>query len=373
MDASEAADVAGRSGPTAASTSRIRRLLIGEHEVGDVHDPVAGAVPRNAALQVVALGMQQAGDLVMDPRTVLVWLLAALGAPTAVVGLLVPVREAGSMLPQVALVAWVRRRPLRKRVWILGAVLQAGCAGILAIVAITMRGAAAGIAVVAVVAVFALARALSSIATKDVLGKTIHKGSRGRITGAASMASGFVAITLGVALRARGGDADPGVFALLLIGGAAVWLGAAIVCSRVREPAGQVEEDDTMAAISRAWTLVRDDRDLRRFITARGLLLVSALSPPFVVSLASARGGGGLEGLGPFVIGTGVASLVGGRMWGPLADRSSRLVMMWAAGSASTVIVGLLLVLRVEEAADNALLYPAAYLLLALAHTGSRI
>ncbi|HUG84467.1 MAG TPA: hypothetical protein VMM13_07870, partial [Euzebya sp.] len=284
-----------------------------------------------------------------------------------------PVREAGSMLPQVALVAWVRRRPLRKRVWILGAVLQAGCAVTMAIVAVTMRGAAAGIAVVAVIAVFALARALSSIATKDVLGRTIPKGSRGRITGAASMASGFVAITLGVALRARGGDADPGVFALLLIGGAAVWLGAAIVCSRVREPVGQVEEDDTMAAISRAWTLLRDDRDLRRFIAARGLLLVSALSPPFVVSLASARGGGGLEGLGPFVIGSGVAALIGGRLWGPLADRSSRLVMMWAAGSASTVIVGLLLVLRVEEAADNALLYPAAYLLLALAHTGSRI
>lgn len=358
--------------------------VLGRWLLAEDVDPPDGAVsgdaaPRsargNAARQVVALGLQQTGDLVVDPRTVLVWLLAALGAPTALVGLLVPVREAGSMLPQVALVGWVRRRGRRKGVWVLGSVLQGACTGGLAVVAATMRGTAAGVAVLVLLGLFAIARALSSIASKDVLGKTIPKGSRGRVTGAAATASGVVAITLGVALRsAGGGRTDPQVIAGLLVGGALAWGAASLVFARVVEPIGEVDADDGAGtALVRAWRTVRRDRALRRFLLARGLLLVSALSPPFVVALAQSRGSGGLEGLGPFVIGSGAAALLGGRLWGRLADRSSRLVMMWAAGSASLVIVVLLAAMRVPAAQDSAWLYPSAYLLLALAHTGSRI
>jgi hypothetical protein len=106
---------------------------------------------------------------------------------------------------------------------------------------------------------------------------------------------------------------------------------------------------------------------------ARTLLLVSALTPPFVVALATDVGGAGLAGLGPFVIGSGVAALLGGRGWGRLADRSSRLVMVWAAGSAAVIVLGLLAALQVDGVREVELLYPGAYLLLALCHTGSRI
>jgi hypothetical protein len=46
---------------------------------------------------------------------------------------------------------------------------------------------------------------------------------------------------------------------------------------------------------------------------------------------------------------------------------------VWAAGSATTIVLLLLLLLRVEPIREFELLYPAVYLLLALAHTGSRI
>lgn len=65
--------------------------------------------------------------------------------------------------------------------------------------------------------------------------------------------------------------------------------------------------------------------------------MVSALSPPFVVALATEQGGAGLAGLGPSLISSGLATL------------------------------------RSEAVRDLALLYPAAYLLLAIAHTGVRI
>jgi hypothetical protein len=100
---------------------------------------------------------------------------------------------------------------------------------------------------------------------------------------------------------------------------------------------------------------------------------VSALSPPFVVALATEHGGAGLSGLGAFVVSSGVASLTAGRFWGRASDRSSRTTMMWAAGLSSAIIVGFVLALRVDPLAEFTLLYPATYLLLAIAHTGSRI
>jgi len=120
-------------------------------------------------------------------------------------------------------------------------------------------------------------------------------------------------------------------------------------------------------------TLLRDDAPFRRFVIARTLLLVSALSPPFVVTLATEQGGAGLQGLGAFVISSGIAALVGGRLWGRLADRSSRKVMMLAAGLASAVVLVFLATLTIDGARELTLLYPLTYLLLALVHHGARI
>jgi predicted MFS family arabinose efflux permease len=146
------------------------------------------------------------------------------------------------------------------------------------------------------------------------------------------------------------------------------------VYATVREAPGERDLDTRATdALTGAVALLRDDRPFRRFVLARSLLLVSALSPPFVVALATERGGAGLEGLAAFVISSGVASLVGGRFWGRASDRSSRTTMQWAAGLSSVIIVAFVAATRVDPIADLALLYPATYLLLAIAHTGSRI
>lgn len=334
-----------------------------------------GTRPGNAAKQIAALTLQRTGDLVVDARTVLTWLLTALGAPAGFAGLLVPIRESGSMLPQTALMPWVTRLRVRRWVWVLGAGVQAASAATMALIAATLEGTLAGVAILGSLAVFAVGRSLSSIASKDVLGRTIEQGRRGRINGAATVAAGVVAITVGVAMRAVGGEDTPAsTFAWLLIGAAFAWVLAAGTYATIDEPEGEHEDTTSLRdAMSDAVHLLRDDAVFRRFLVARTLLLVSALSPPFVVVLASRLGGGGLSGLGPFVFSSGVASLVGGGLWGRAADRSSRRVMMAAAGSSSLIVLALLLALRFDALREVTLLYPAAYLLLALAHTGTRI
>jgi len=348
----------------------------GERAREDLEPEVARAVPRNATRQVTAMTLQKAGDLVVDAKTVLSWLLAALGAPASFAGLLVPIRESGSMLPQAALSSVVRRMAVRKWLWVAGALLQATAVGGLAVIAATLEGAAAGVAVLVTLALFALARSLSSIASKDVLGRTLPKGTRGQVTGLATIGAGVASITVGLGLRLLGGeDAQPSTFAWLLAGAAVAWLLAAGVFARVEEAPGERDDgdDDGGGATARAWALLRDDAPFRRFVVARTLLLVSALSPPFIVTLATEQGGAGLQGLGGFVISSGVAALIGGRVWGRLADRSSRRVMMLAAGSSSVLVLAFLAALLIDGAREATLLYPATYLLLALAHHGSRI
>lgn len=194
------------------------------------------------------------------------------------------------------------------------------------------------------------------------------------MTGLSAVTSGIVAITIGLVIRLFGGDqADPVVFALLLGGAALLWVGAGAIFATVGEPAGEHDPTINAGSILDALSLLRHDAPFRRFVVARMLLLVSALAPPFIVALATARGDVGLSRLGPFVVAQGVASLVGGRVWGRLADRSSRNVIITAAGLASLTIVVFLLAVTVDAVASNALTYPAAYLVLALIHTGSRI
>ena len=332
-------------------------------------------VAANGTRQILAQALQATGDQVVNAKTVLPWLFASLGVPGGLTGLLVPIRESGSMLPQAALTPWVERTRRRRYLWVLGAAGQAlGTAG-MALAAAALDGLPAGIVILAALAVFALSRALTSLAGKDVLGRTVPKGERGQINGVTTVLSGAVAITLGLGIRLLGGtDVNATVLVWLLAVAAAFWALAGLVYLGVREPDEEpATPEETAGWAGRAVALLRDDRTFRRFVTARTLLLVSALSPPFVVALAAAAGGGGLSGLGPFVIAQGVASLIGGKWFGRLADRSSRDLMTWGAGAASLLIGAFLLLLRIPSMPSAWWLYPLTYLLLALTHTAVRV
>jgi hypothetical protein len=364
--------------PDREPLERAYHLLVDDeedHGCGDLPDEVAEEVPGNTLKQVAALTLQKVGDLIVDAKTVLSWLLAAVGAPAGFAGLLVPIRESGSMLPQAALVPWVRRLAVRKWVWVAGGAAQAAAVLAMALVTATARGVAAGVGILLALAVFAVARSLSSIASKDVLGRTVPKGARGQVNGLATVGAGVAAVTVGLAMRALGAaDTPAGTFAWLLVGACVAWLAAIAVFATVAEAPGEHDAVTDTSATRRSLALLRDDAPFRRFVLARTLLLVSALTPPFVVTLATQRGEGtGLDGLAPFVLSSGIASLVGGRVWGRFADRSSRRVMMLACGLASVVVLVFLGLLRVDGLARQEWLYPATYLLLALAHTGSRI
>jgi hypothetical protein len=146
----------------------------------DISDDACTYVPVNFARIVVTSTLTKTGDSLINPKTVLAWLVQFVGAPASVLAMLVPIRESGSLIPQLAIASWVRRKPIRKWAWVLGATLQGGAVAGLGATAFLLRGEVAGLNVLCLLVVFSLARVLCSVSSKDVLGETIPKTRRGR-------------------------------------------------------------------------------------------------------------------------------------------------------------------------------------------------
>lgn len=325
----------------------------------------------NARRFIWSNGLQNIGDQVVAPKTVLPWLFNAAGVPAAFTSFLVPIRESGSMLPQAFLSPWVTSQSSRKRVWLIGSWGQALASAGIAAGALLLDGPALGIVVLLLLAIHAVFRSLCSIAGKDVQGRTISKGHRGDITGRATALAGGFTLAIGLALTFIPNELPQWALAALLAGGAATWALASLVFTRIDEPTPDTDATDGQG-LAEMWELVKSDRDLQRFLVVRSLMLVTALSTPFIVVLGS-REGADLTGLGAFVIASGGASLLGGRISGRLSDRSSKSTMAWAAGVASTVLILLVVSARLADDTINAWVMPLGFFLVNLAHTAVRV
>lgn len=341
----------------------------------DIPQQACQETPRNFVLMLASLSLTKLGDAITNPKTTLAWLASALGAPGYVLGYLVPLRESGAMVPQLFLGGIIRRMPVRKWVWVLGSLGQGIAMAGLAFVALTMQGVAAGWSMLGLVALFSLCRSLSSIAYKDVLGKTIPKPRRGQLAGWASSASGLIGVAVGVMVTfVSGADLEVAVLAGLLAAGALLWWLAAGIFSRVEEQAGETGGGRSALNSIKRLSLLLDDKAFRNFVLARALLMCSALSAPFYVALAQQGEASGLAALGGFVIASGLAGLVSGPFWGRYADRSSRLVMFAAALVTSGIgLITFAVAMGASGWLSQWWFLPLAYLVLSIAHEGVRV
>jgi len=326
---------------------------------------------RNARRFVWSNGLQNIGDQIVAPKTVLPWLFGAAGVPAVMTSFLVPIRESGSMLPQAFLSPWVTSKRSRKRVWLIGSWGQAIAAGLIALSALLLDGTPLGAVILILLAAHALFRSLCSLAGKDVQGRTISKGRRGSITGRATALAGAFTLAIGLLLTFLPNNLPQWTIAALLTVGALTWALASLVFSGIDEPEAEPESKNGQS-MKEMWALVKGDRDLQKFLVVRSLMLVTALSTPFIVVMAGDEGAD-LTGLGAFIIASGGASLLGGRVSGKLSDRSSKSTMAWAAGVASTVIVALVASARLAPSAVNAWVMPLGFFLVNLAHTAVRV
>lgn len=326
----------------------------------------------NARRFIWSNGLQGIGDQIVAAKTVLPWLFTAAGVPPAFTSLLVPIRESGSMLPQAALTPWVTAQAKRKRAWLIGSWGQAASAALIALSAMLFDGALLGVIVLVLLAALSIFRALCSIAGKDVQGRTIAKGTRGVITGRATALSGAFTLAIGLLLSFLPNDLPRWVIVALLAVGASTWAFASLVFRSIKEPAEDPSPKSKENWAKQTYDLVKGDRQLQKFLVVRSLMLVTALSTPFIVVLAQTEGAD-LSSLGAFIIASGGAALLGGRISGVFSDRSSKTTMAWAAGVASTSLLLLVASANLLPAAANAWIMPIGFFVVNLAHTAVRV
>jgi len=333
-------------------------------------------VPRNFFLIIISSIFSRLGDALSNPKTVLAWLMSYVHAPLYLISFLVPVRESGSMLPQIIIASYIRRRPLRKWIWVIGSLMQfASIAGI-AMITMFLTDITAAWLIMLMVVIFSLSRGLCSVASKDVLGKTIPRTRRGRLNGISTAVSGALALVAGLIMTGIN-EQDMGIafYTRLIFIASLLWVAAALVYSNINEFAGETGGGGNAfrEAITRLGIL-KTDRPFRNFVIARSLLLCSALTAPFYVVLAQDFLGNSVHILGLFIIANGIASAISAPFWGRMADSSSKGVMVKAA--VITAVLGIIMfgiISWVPFLREMTWLYPVAFFVLGVAHSGVRL
>ena len=338
----------------------------------DIPDEACQEVPRNFFLMFGSLVLTKLGDLLISPKTVLAWLMGAVGAH-ALVAWLVPIRESGSMIPQLAIGAWMRRKALRKGFWVGGSLGQAVAVLLMAASVWTLDGYRAGFGILAALVIFSLARGFCSVAMKDVQGKVIPKTRRGRLTGLATTVSGILTAVL-AALLFQAGEPSLLFYSLLLVMAALLWVIAGALFATIEELPGETDGGgNALQEALRSLSLLRDDPPFRHFVITRALLLCSALAAPYFVVMAQQQSGGAAL-LATFLFASSLASSVSASIWGWMADRSSRQVLILGAtiASATCLLVALLSLLLPASGLGKGFL-PLAFFVLSIAHAGVRL
>ncbi|CUS48147.1 hypothetical protein Ga0003345_1086 [Idiomarinaceae bacterium HL-53] len=342
----------------------------------DIPDSACNEQPKAFVLHLLSLVLTKWGDSLVSARLVLPWILTAGGAPSFLIGLLVPLRESLALLPQLFVAQRMREFPVRKWFWVGGSIGQAFSLLAMTISVITLEGAALGYAIVSALIVFSIARGVCSVASKDVMGKSVSKTRRGRLTGLASSAAGLMTLSVAlIVIFAPEVEGSKAIFAALLGGAALLWLLAALLYANVPEVAGATAGGgNAIAEAIKSLSLLQTDAKFRQFVTTRALLIASAFAIPYMVVLIQREGSGALTSLGGLMLASGAAGLFAGRFWGRWSDSSSNQVMA-AAALLSSFTMAATVLLQALTASWLGVSWVSGILIFiaAIAHQGARI
>lgn len=333
-----------------------------EGEAKDLSPHAQEVEASNGLRHMVSLSMTKVADGLIDPKLVLSWLLNALGAPAVFVGLLVPIREAGALLPQMLLAGWLARLRHKKVAWVTGSAGQGLGAAMIVLAALTLQGAMAGAVICAALALLAVARSACSVSFKQILGKTVGKQRRGAVTGTAGSVSSVAVLIFALVLIWQGSSQALVIGAITVA--AVLWGLAALLFATLDEEREEPATDAGLPDISPLW----QDKQLVRFIVTRGLLVGTALAPPYLVVISQRAE---LDQLGALIVASAAGSLSSSYFWGRMSDRSSRLVLI-ASGLLGAVALFAAIALAQMGWASVPYVMPAVLFVLMVAYHGVR-
>ncbi|MBC2607352.1 MFS transporter [Pelagicoccus albus] len=324
------------------SLEQLYDLVNGEEETRlcrDIPESACKHLPRNYFAYLSSNILSKLADELSSARLVLPWLFSAMGAPMALVGFIVPLREAGVLLPQLIVSEYLRQKKLRKYAWLWGAGFSGLCLLLVGGISPFLSGTVAGLLSLFLLLAYSLGRGICSVSAKDVIGKTVSKKRRGTLMGYSAGISSALVLGVGLWLSLAKEQGNESVPYLLLLTSGGLWFASVACFAQIKEPAGATEGGRSpLKAIRQNMSLLRDDAMFRHYLLTRALLLSVAMAPPFYTLLAKEGSDSGST-LGWLIIAGGLAGTVGGPIWGRFSDRSSRMTM--ATASLATGLLGI--------------------------------
>lgn len=342
----------------------------------DIDENACRDTPKNYFLLMLSNTLTKLGDTLSNPKTVLTWVMSYVNAPVYLISFIVPIRESGSMLPQIVIAGYIRTKERRKWVYVLGSIFQFFSIMAIGLVPLLTSGVTAGWLIIMFLILFSLSRGLCSVASKDVLGKTIPKKRRGKLKGYTVAVSGVLVLAAGLFLMYQSKNgADVIFYSYTIFFASSMWLLSAIIYAFIKEFPGETSGGKSgWKEAKERISIVKTDPNFRNFVIARSLLLCSALTAPFYVLLAQTYLGKDGYLLGLFILVNGLASIVSAPTWGRMADVSSKKVMFIGAVIAATLgIVIVVLIVFLPTLRNVFWLYPTAFFILGIAHSGVRL
>ncbi len=348
----------------------------GEERVCDaISEEACKETPSNFLLNTINGFSSKFAEQLASPELIIPWIFSILGLPSFFSGLLVPVKNAGSLLPQLIVSAKIRAFPRRKYFWIGAASVQALVMLIIAFSLESLKDSTIGWVIVIGMLLFNVASGVASIAFKDVLGKTISKPNRGRLLAVRATGGGVLTILVGLfAYFFLSDHPNEAVFKWLFIGSAVLWAIAAFSFSFISEDKGATEGGRTpIQEIKQGASLLKRDIGFRNFLVVRGLLLSIPLVQPFLILYADDQLGISLSGIGFFMLVTGAANTISSPIWGKFADKSSKHLMMIGGIFGGVVSMMALLFSLIPADYQNIYTYGPILFLMIMAYGGARI
>ncbi|WP_163387285.1 MFS transporter [Cyclobacterium jeungdonense] len=359
-------------------SERVYEWITDEGEVracANISEDACRETPSNFFKNVSSGALSKLAGQLVSPGTTLPWVLAAMGVPAAFSGALVPIKDAGSLLPQLVVSAKIRSFPKRKWFWIIPAWIQALALLAMAFVVWNLDGIVGGWLVLACLALFSISSGVASISFKDVTAKTIPKGKRGQLLAMRATSGGILTLLVGVLILADFfKNSDREFLFMLVLSGAVLWALSGFLFSLIHEEAGATSGGRTpVQEIKKAWVFWQEDQNLRKFIFTRGLLMAIPLAQPFFVLLGRSEIGEEVSNLGIMVLAAGIGSVISSPFWGRFADRSSKKLMIAIALLGMVNIALMALFPLWPESFQNSYSFAVLFLIQVMAHGGARL
>lgn len=284
-------------------------------------------------------------SVLLDPSLVLSWFVSQLTTSNFLIGLIVPIQHGGWFLPQLVVSSYLQRRQRKLPFYTYIAGVRVTIWGLMTLAVFLIEDPPVLLVVFLILlAAYSLGSGLGGICFVDIVAKAIPPTRRGAFFGWRRFLGGLLALggslLVKYILDERRGLAFPDDYAVLFLLSfftLCVAMGCFILVVEPLEPVNKAKI--TLGKqFRRALDLPRRDKNYRRFLTMRLLLMAAEIATPFYIIYAKQALSVSVSMVGVYLTGATMASFASTLLWGRISDRRGNKLLIILSSSLGLLI-----------------------------------